>query len=230
MATVNYGLPTFDGENATKPIQFKSTITQGFQKIDEVMKANETAAGAVEELSNVVTQLNEKIEAVASAINAINAQTSYRPTLTAVSDAAHFAYGRVSDILNDGVYIYYEISFNGISGGSIPKGTIMATATGDIFSLGTREYLQSFTAYVNTLADSIKKEYNGVRIRTKYVASTNTTQLILDTDLPSLESTQQWQLFPVLHLRNPITSIETPSNIPELDDGNPDVEPNEIIP
>lgn len=230
MATVNYGLPTFDGENATKPIQFKSTITQGFQKIDEVMKANETAAGPVEELSNVVTQLNEKIEAVASAINAINAQTSYRPALTAVSNSALFAYGRVNAILNDGVYIYYEISFNGKSGGSIPKGTIMATATGDIFSLGTREYLQSFTAYLNTIADSTKKEYNGVRIRTKYVASTNTTQLILDTDLYSLESTQQWQLFPVLHLRNPITSIETPSNIPELDDGNPDVEANEIIP
>ena len=32
MATENYGLPTFDGENATKPIQFKSTITQGFRK------------------------------------------------------------------------------------------------------------------------------------------------------------------------------------------------------
>lgn len=230
MATENYGLPTFDGENATKPIQFKSTITQGFQKIDEVMKANETAAGPVEELSNVVTQLNEKIEAVASAINAINAQTFYTPALTAVTDAEHFAYGRVSAILNDGVYIYYEISFNGISGGSIPKGTIMATATGDIFSLGTREYLQSVTAHVNTIEDSTKKEYNGVKIRTKYEASTSTTQLILDTDLNSLESTQQWQLFPVLHLRNPITSIETPSNIPELDDGNPDVEPNEIIP
>lgn len=65
MATENYGLPTFDGENATKPIQFKSTITQGFQKIDEVMKNNADAAAPVADLTNVVNQLNNRIPSTA---------------------------------------------------------------------------------------------------------------------------------------------------------------------
>lgn len=63
MSTVNYGLPTFNGENADKPIQFESTITQGFVKIDEVMKANADAAAPVGGLTNVVDQLNSRIPA-----------------------------------------------------------------------------------------------------------------------------------------------------------------------
>ena len=177
----------------------------------------------------MVTQLNEKLDAVTSAINAINAQTSYRPALTAVSDSEHFTYARVSAILNDGVYIYYECTFEGILGAAIPKGTLLASAPGDIFKLNTREYLQSTTAY---LIDSsgYKIEYTGTRIRTKFNASTNTTTVTLDTDLNSVINNKKWQLYPVLHLRNPISAIETPSNVPELDDGNPDVEPNVIVP
>lgn len=229
MATENYGLPTFDGNNATKPIQFKSTITQGFQKIDEVMKANETASGPVEELSNVVTQLSNKLDAVTAAINAVNAQTSYRPALTAVSDSAHFTYARVNAILNDGVYIYYECTFEGVLGAAIPKGTLLATASGDIFKLNTREYLQSTTAY---LIDSsgYKIEYTGTRIRTKFDAATNTTRVSMDTDFNSVIVSKKWQFYPVLHFRNPVSAIETASNVPDLGDVNPDVEPNVINP
>lgn len=61
MATVNYGLPTFNGENADKPIQFESTITAGFQKIDEVLKNNADAAAPVADLTTVVDQLNDRI-------------------------------------------------------------------------------------------------------------------------------------------------------------------------
>lgn len=61
MATTNYGLPTFNGAEADKPIQFESTITQGFQKIDEVMKNNADAAAPVADLANAVNQLNDRI-------------------------------------------------------------------------------------------------------------------------------------------------------------------------
>lgn len=63
MATTNYGLPTFNGAEADKPIQFESTITQGFQKIDEVMKNNADAVAPVADLSTVVDQLNDRIPA-----------------------------------------------------------------------------------------------------------------------------------------------------------------------
>lgn len=63
MATTNYGLPTFNGAEADKPIQFESTITQGFQKIDEVMKNNADAAAPVADLTTMVDQLNDRIPA-----------------------------------------------------------------------------------------------------------------------------------------------------------------------
>lgn len=65
MATTNYGLPTFNGAEADKPIQFESTITQGFQKIDEVMKNNADAVAPVADLSTVVDQLNDRIPSTA---------------------------------------------------------------------------------------------------------------------------------------------------------------------
>lgn len=65
MATTNYGLPTFNGADADKPIQFESTITQGFQKIDEVMKNNADAVAPVADLSTVVDQLNDRIPSTA---------------------------------------------------------------------------------------------------------------------------------------------------------------------
>ena len=61
MATTNYGLPTFNGAEADLPIQFESTITQGFQKIDEVMKNNADAVAPVADLTNAVNQLNDRI-------------------------------------------------------------------------------------------------------------------------------------------------------------------------
>lgn len=63
MATTNYGLPTFNGAEADKPIQFESTITQGFQKIDEVMKNNADAVAPVADLTTMVDQLNDRIPA-----------------------------------------------------------------------------------------------------------------------------------------------------------------------
>ena len=89
MATENYGLPTFDGENATKPIQFKSSITQGFQKIDEVMKANETAAGPVENLTSVVSGINTELNSIKSFLQSLF--NSLEPLSKAASGAEIFS-------------------------------------------------------------------------------------------------------------------------------------------
>lgn len=100
MATVNYGLPTFDGAEATKPIQFKSSITQGFQKIDEVMKANETAAGPVENLTSVVSDINTELNSIKSFLQSLF--NSLEPLSKAASSAEIFS---ASENLPSGISI-----------------------------------------------------------------------------------------------------------------------------
>lgn len=131
MATENYGLPTFDGENATKPIQFKSTITQGFQKIDEVMKANETAAGPVGNLSTTVSNINNQVKTHETAIAALNNPTLTRIPITISSSAIMGSPNQPTnfDVVSNKYATYIKIM---AVVNTIASGTVLATVQGRI--------------------------------------------------------------------------------------------------
>lgn len=140
MATTNYGLPTFDGENATKPIQFKSAITQGFQKIDEVMKSNETAAGPVGDLTTTVAEIDSELKSIKAFIQSLS--ESLEPLSRNASSNELFS---VSENLPSGLSINQlhtvrvglitVIFLSMYQSARISSGSSIAIADGNIFNL-----------------------------------------------------------------------------------------------
>lgn len=209
MATENYGLPTFDGENATKPIQFKSTITQGFQKIDEVMKANETAAGPVEELGIVVQGISENVTALGDSVNTMNVYQSFKPGFTVDNVGTLFDSVYVNPYTNDGIYIPYRVVVNIKVNTTIINNSIFAHCEGDPFNI------KNATIYAPVLAiyrsgTTINRLETGFRITVNYNSSSNQTILAINADInPSENAIQLWC---ELRMRNPVSlNINVPS-------------------
>lgn len=209
MATENYGLPTFDGENATKPIQFKSTITQGFQKIDEVMKANETAAGPVEGLGTVVQGISENVKALGDAVNSMNTYTSFKPGFTLDNVGTLFDSVYVNPYYNDGIYVVYRVVINIKTNTRISNNSVFAHCEGDPFNI------KNATIYLPVLAlfrsgTSIQRVETGFRITATYDSSNNQTNLKVNADInPDANTIQLWG---ELRLRNPVTlNMNVPS-------------------
>lgn len=127
MATTNYGLPTFNGAEADKPIQFESTITQGFQKIDQIMKENADASGPVPEIAENVGKINTQLQAMAHSIqDGINTQlNSYAPIT--VPHGINFS-GNFDSYKNGLMLVVYGL---GYITGDIPKNTVIMKFAGN---------------------------------------------------------------------------------------------------
>lgn len=114
MATINYGLPTFDGDQADQPIQFKSTITQGFQKIDQVMKQNEEAAAPVSEIETEIENLTNMLSAVSNrletAIEKFNYAFSLKPWNPSITDLGGLVLLRYDAGTYDGRHYYLNFT------------------------------------------------------------------------------------------------------------------------
>lgn len=127
MATTNYGLPTFNGAEADKPIQFESTITQGFQKIDQIMKENADASGPVPEIAENVGKINTQLQAMAHSIqDGINTQLNTYVPIT-VPDGINFL-GTMNSYKNGLMLIIYGL---GYITDQIPANTVIMKITGN---------------------------------------------------------------------------------------------------
>lgn len=110
MATTNYGLPTFNGAEADKPIQFESTITQGFQKIDQIMKENADASAPVPEITENVGKINTQLQAMAHSIqDGINTKLNIYVPIT-VPDGINFT-GDFDSYKNGLMLIIYGLGY-----------------------------------------------------------------------------------------------------------------------
>lgn len=127
MATTNYGLPTFNGAEADKPIQFESTITQGFQKIDEVMKNNADAAAPVSEIAENVGKINTRLQAMAHSIqDGINTQLNTYVPIT-VPKGINFS-GNFDSYKNGLMLVIYGL---GYITGDITEHTVIMKIAGN---------------------------------------------------------------------------------------------------
>lgn len=184
MATENYGLPTFDGENATMPIQFKSTITQGFQKIDEVMKINADGLTALNSLPSSVTEISRTLENLKVTVS--NIITALQPTTRPASGAELFT---VSTNLPNGITVnqlhsvrvglinVIFLSFYQV--GTVLSGGTIAEATGNVFNLAPDQNFRfdGHRHIVNTSGGAYVGEGYG-RIMLSYHSSDSKTYLV----------------------------------------------------
>lgn len=184
MATVNYGLPTFDGENATKPIQFKSSITQGFQKIDEVMKANETAAGPVENLTSVVSGINTELNSIKSFLQSLF--NSLEPLSKAASGAEIFSASAnlpsgiaINQLHTVRVGLITVIFLSMYQSEMVSAGQTIAVAEGNIFNLREDQNYRfdGHRHIVKTVGGAYVSE-GYARIMLSYHSSDNKTHLV----------------------------------------------------
>lgn len=127
MATTNYGLPQFNGEFATQPIQFRTTITDGFNKIDEVMKQNEEAAAPVAEMQT-------EIEGIQTQINNLKVVPAIEVTNLQMNAVNHFL--NLEFTSPDFAFFFVEVNYN--PGTGFSEGDRIAKISGNPFSL-TRE-------------------------------------------------------------------------------------------
>lgn len=225
MATENYGLPTFDGENATKPIQFKSTITQGFQKIDEVMKENENAAAPVGDLVNTINELNNKVNSLSKIVYDMNNQTRNRPSFKTISDSSLFLGDiRFGGLCNDGIYINYEIYAVTAEGVTIPANTVVAEADGNVFNLTDNMVFERniFGERIDSSSYSVTRSINSFRMTISYDSVQDKTVVKITTKVEG-SSGNFWVISGTINARNNITQNERPvtpstTDEPPIDD------------
>lgn len=169
MATTNYGLPQFNGEFATQPIQFRTTITDGFNKIDEVMKQNEEAAAPVAEMQTELTNIQ-------TSLNAMKTYSNVFPDFVKENNNI-FNARNLTGIRNDGVYSSFLLYYRTIANTAAPTGSHLGHFNGNPFNIsGVVGYTVTLTKYNN--AGLIQDE---TIARVDLVYDSQTDQTVLST-------------------------------------------------
>lgn len=220
MATTNYGLPTFNGAEADKPIQFESTITQGFQKIDEVMKANETAAGPVENLTSVVSGINTELNSIKSFLQSLF--NSLEPLSRAASGAEIFSASAnlpsgisINQLHTVRVGLITVIFLSMYQSERISSGETIAVAEGNIFNLRENQNFR-FDGHRHIVKTSggayVSEGY--ARIMLSYHSSDDKTYLVThDMNAPS--SGERTYLFFCIPVTTILALPSAPSTLEE---------------
>lgn len=219
MATTNYGLPTFNGAEADKPIQFESTITQGFQKIDEVMKANETAAEPVGDLSTTVAEIDSELKSIKAFIQSLS--ESLEPLSRRASGNELFSVSQdlpsglsINQLHTVRVGLITVIFLSMYQSTAIHSGESIAVADGNIFNLQA-DYNFRFDGHRH-IVKSIGGAYVSegyARVILSYHSSDNKTHLIT-FDMNEPDAGERAYLFfcipvtPILTIPSAPTTLE----------------------
>lgn len=182
MATTNYGLPTFDGDQADQPIQFKSTITQGFQKIDQVMKQNEEAAAPVSAIETEIESIQSMLQAMSTRLESVVAKLSPMGVLTAPpawSADPDFGSSQLLPISSNGIYDQYYL-YGTLDSGTIGK--VLFHINGDRYGIGAGSK-QLWMLAVRQESSTYNNIQQCIYIECIIKVVNNVTQIQLNTNL-----------------------------------------------
>ena len=220
MATTNYGLPTFNGAEADKPIQFESTITQGFQKIDEVLKNNADAVAPVSDLTDTVSAINSELSSIKTFLQSLS--ESLEPLSRPANGAELFT---ASENLPSGIAINQlhtvrvglitVIFLSMYQSQRITSGETVAVAEGNIFNLRENQNFR-FDGHRHVVKTSggayVSEGY--ARIILSYHSSDNKTYL-LTYDMNAPSSDERSYLFFCIPVTTILALPSAPSTLEE---------------